>query len=352
MLTIQKNLPQEKPIDKRLRELLEDQQTKDIDSLLKIMPCKDELSLEDVFILVYCVVSDFLNHVGGQKSLRRSNNNDPEFTDAEVMTIAIIGELAQYNSQNSWYRYVRKNYLSLFPKLCSRTRFSRRHSRLYRVICFFQQNLCFLLSASHAVEIVVDSFPIEICNLQRVKSSNQPFGYDGADYGYCAAKKLYYYGFKGHLVTDLRGVPIFLTLTSASVSDLHSFEAIIIEMIEYNAVKGKNLFIGDKGYVGEEFQKMIEQNYGVKLLSMQREYKKDVQKYGYSALNELLKKSRHIIETSIDLLSVQLNAGHTKRRTIKGLVNSLITKMAAFNLANYFNLLLDEPLLQITSFVY
>ena len=59
-----------------------------------------------------------------------------------------------------------------------------------------------------------------------------------------------------------------------------------------------------------------------------------------------------LVETSINLFSVELNAGRTKRRTIKGLITSLITKLAAFNLANFLNYLLEEPLLELKSFVY
>ena len=83
---------------------------------------------------------------------------------------------------------------------------------------------------------------------------------------------------------------------------------------------------------------------------MEREYKKA--KYGPSPLNEFIQKIRKIIETTINLFSVELKAGRTKRRTIKGLVTSIMTKLAAFNLANFLNYLLDEPLLEVKSFVY
>ena len=337
-------------IDARLTELLDANLIENIEQLLNILPDKSELDMELLFIIVYCVVSDFIEHIGGQQELRQSNNDNPRFTDAEVITIVLVGQLAGGNSQGAWYRYVRKNYLTLLPNLCSRTRFSRREARLHHLICYFQQNLCYLLAASDSQEFLVDSFPIEICNIQRLSSSSQPFEYVGANIGYCAAKKHRYYGFKCHIVTDLRGVPIFIALTSASKSDLHSFEFVVEQMISLGIVKREKIYVGDKGYVGQDFQEYILRNYGVRLVSMQREYKKDI--YGPSALNQVLGKTRKIIETTINLFSVQINAGRTKRRTIKGLMSSLMSKLAAFNLANFLNYLLSHPLLEVKSFVY
>jgi hypothetical protein len=193
------------------------------------------------------------------------------------------------------------------------------------VTCLLQQNLCALLSANYAVELLVDSFPIELCNLQRLKSSSQPFQYDGATYGFCAAKKEHYYGFKGHLVSDLRGIPIFLVMTSAAMSDLHAIEFVITEMLKHHVLKGTTFFIGDKGYVGKDAQAQLADLYNVKLVSMEREYRP--QQYGPSPRNEFLRQIRKQIETTINLFSVELQAGWTHCRTIKGLITSLVNKM-------------------------
>lgn len=357
MTIISKNLPEEKnqlftkqTIAEKMANFLRDSEIKNINELLKQLPEKENMSLEDVFIAVYCVVSDFIENMGGQRRIRLSNNNNPEFTDAEVMCIEIVGQLAKRHSQNAWYRYTRKNYLYLFPHLCSRSRYVRRVFQLDRMTSFLQQNLCALLAASYSVELIVDSFPIELCNMQRLKNSSQPFELAGANFGYCAAKKLNYYGLKCHLVSDLRGIPIFICLTSASMSDLHAFEFVVEQMSQLHLLKGQTLYIGDKGYVGQDFQRKIQECYGVTLLSMEREYHKSL--YGESPLNEFLKPIRKVIETTIDLFSVELHAGTTKRRSLKGLVSSLITKLASFNLANFLNDLLGKSLLEISSFVY
>ena len=133
------------------------------------------------------------------------------------------------------------------------------------------------------------------------------------------------------------------------MSDLHAFEFVIDEMLKYKIVKSNTIYIGDKGYVGKEFQNKIEKEYSVKLCPMERNYNKG---FGESAINGLLKKSRKIIETSINLIAEELNGGRTKRRSIKGLVSSFIQKITAFNMANLFNYFLEKPILHIKSFVY
>jgi hypothetical protein len=331
---------------KRLYNLTTDS---DLSKLLIECGPKEDLSLEDLFFVVYYVTNEFLLNIGGQQTLRRSNNNNPKFTDCEVMTINIVGQLAGQNSQAAWIRYVRKNYMYLFPDISQRSQYVKRSFRLRNVTCFLQQYLVNKTQSNCGIEYIVDSFPISLCNLQRLKNSSQPFQHDGASFGYCASKKLHYYGYKCHLVTDLRGVPVFLCLTSANMSDLRAFEFVVTQMLQQNIVKTNTIYIGDKGYVGKAFQQYLLQHFGVELLSIQREYNKDL---GESPINSLLKKSRKLIETSINVFAKELNASQTNRRSIKGLTCSLIDKLAAFNIASFFNLLLEQPLLRIKSFVY
>jgi hypothetical protein len=62
------------------------------------------LSLENVFTIVYVFVDDAYNLLfGSQSFFRLSPNNAPAFTDSEVITIALVSELAGFASRNSWW---------------------------------------------------------------------------------------------------------------------------------------------------------------------------------------------------------------------------------------------------------
>jgi hypothetical protein len=92
---------------------------------------KEKWSLEDLFIMVYTVLDDAYKKLfGSPAALRRSPNHDPVFTDVEVITLALVAELAGYESQRAWWNFVNKNYRYLFRHLCDRTRYGRRPAEL------------------------------------------------------------------------------------------------------------------------------------------------------------------------------------------------------------------------------
>ncbi len=107
---------------------------------------------------------------------------------------------------------------------------------------------------------------------------------------------------------------------------------------------------GDKGYVGVDFAQNIKLLFGVEILPISRDYDKDLA-LPISAYNELVGKGRKIIETTISVFTGSLNAASTKSRSISGFLTNLVSKFTAFNLANYLNLLLAQPSLQVSSIV-
>jgi len=109
------------------------------------LPAKADLMLEDLFTLVYCLVEDRYRLLfEDPSSLRQSPNNQPDFTDAEIITIALVGELQGEDSQRGWHNKVNKSWRFLFPRLCHRTRYGRRLRRLRVPMAPLQQHMCFL----------------------------------------------------------------------------------------------------------------------------------------------------------------------------------------------------------------
>lgn len=308
---------------------------------------KDALNLEDLFCIVYCVSDDYYKLlIGYQKNLRLSNNRDPVFTDSEVISIALVGELKGENSQRSWWRFVNKNYRHLFPHLCDRTRYGRRLRKLRILMEMIRQQFLFQLDVNFDRYRLVDSFPLRLLKLQRLCGSSCPFEY-AATLGYCDSFKEYFYGFKVHILTDLRGIPVAFVLTPAHPHDTQGFKQLLNEMIELGLNNVTLIVVGDKGYVGEEYARHLKDTYGVEMLAIKRQYNKDIPE---SALNGLLSRTRKIIETTNSLLTGVMNANWTYCRSIEGLITRMVTKITAFNLANYLNSLLQQPLLEIKGF--
>ena len=311
------------------------------------LPPKAEMQLEDLFTAVYCFVEESYRLLfGDSATLRQSNNGHPAFTDAEIITIALVGELQGEDSQRGWHGKVTKSWRFLFPRLCDRTRYGRRLRRWRVPIAHLQQQLCFLLGASQDRYRVVDSFPLILCHLRRVNSSTKPFEYH-ATVGYCASKKEHYYGMTIQLLCDLRGIPTFLVCTPAHAHDLVGFEALVQDLADAGLTGLSLVVVADKGYVGQDFIAQMKTLYDIELIPIPRHYDKELP---VSALSRLLQKSRRQIETTIGQLTDQMHIESTRTRSLAGLLTSLVAKITAFDLAAYFNQLLGEPLLQIKDF--
>ena len=310
---------------------------------------KETWSMEDIFTIVYTVVDDAYQKLFRTPAyFRQSPNANPTFSDSEVLTLALVAELNGYDSRLSWWDYVHKNYRHLFPRLCDRTRYGRRLSRLRSAIEQMRRHLLFLLNADLSRLRVVDSFPLSVCHLRRVSSSTCPFEY-AASFGYCAAKKESFYGFRVHVVTDATGVVVGYVLSAGHVHDTKGLAFLLEDLSRLEPLMERIItLLGDKGYVGAELARRIKTEFGVDLLAMRRDYEPEL---GPSAYNELVGSARKIIETTISVLTRSFNANWTYARSVTGLVTNLVIKMTAFTLGNYLNRLLGEPVLQVTSIV-
>jgi hypothetical protein len=305
------------------------------------------MSLEELFCMTFCVIDDYYQLLfGAQTVFRHSPNNDPDFADSEVITIALVGELKGENSERAWWRFVSKNYRYLFPHLCSRSRYGRRLRPLKLVMESIRQQLLFQLDVPCDRTRLVDSFPLRLLRLPRLSGSACPFEY-AANVGYCASLKEHYYGFKCHLLTDTRGIPVAFILTPAAPHDSQGLPLLLQELIDLGLHHLAIIIIGDKAYIGEEYRRKLKAIYGIELWAIQRQTDNDLPETG---LNELLRKVRKQIETANSVLTETLNANWTYCRSVQGLLTKMVGKLTAFNLANYFNSIMGLPLLEIKGF--
>ena len=292
----------------------------------KPVELKESWSMEEILTIVYIVVDDAYKKLfSNQSYFRTSPNNEPVFTDSEVITLALVAELAGYKARHAWHNQVKKNYRKLFPDLCDRTRFVRRLSKLSRAMEQIRQHLLFLMNVDLSRVRVVDSFPVTVCHLRRVSSSSQPFEYM-ASFGYCASKKEHFYEFKVHMVTDTNGIPVAYSLSPGHVHDTKGLAFLLqdINVLDQFLPHLISIF-GDKGYVGAGFAHNIKHYFGVDILAISRDYDKNLA-LPTSAYNELVSKGRKIIETSISIFTGSMNAASTKARSISGFLTNLVSK--------------------------
>lgn len=180
---------------------------------------------------------------------RFSPNNQPEFTDQEVITIYLFSLYEEQKFNIKQMHDFSKNYLmSWFPKLHSYVAFNTRLNWLCEAI----RKLCSctieaFVPKEYSKEIsVLDSFPIITCSGKRAAKVSREL----TDKSFCSTKNLWYHGVKLHLLSFYhKGAlpyPESIVMSKASENDLTIFK-------ENWAEIQNRKFFGDKIYHDHSF---------------------------------------------------------------------------------------------------
>jgi len=179
---------------------------------------------------------------------RFSNNNKPELTDPEIMTIYLFVMHQQGHFKvKHIHRFASEYLMSWFPKLGSYQAFNNRLNRLTGAF-------------SRLVELLVTDFRPEDCCLDQSLMDSMPIitcsgkrsgkvAREIADKGYCSTKGMYYYGLKLHLLGFRRigklPHPEQILYTPASVNDVTVFKEAWSEINDRTFFGDKIYFVND-----------------------------------------------------------------------------------------------------------
>lgn len=167
---------------------------------------------------------------------RLSNNDQPAFTDEEILTIYLFGIIEKKKTLLEIYDHTRNHLHEWFPKLPSYVGFVQRLNRLADVFPLLAEAALADCSREEVVESVrlVDSMPVMLA--QQPRSSRAKVASGFADKGYCASKKRYYYGVKVHLIGLRRpgGMPLpeYIGMTPASENDLVALRRVLPQLCD------------------------------------------------------------------------------------------------------------------------
>lgn len=161
---------------------------------------------------------------------RFGNNNQPDFTDEEVITIFLFGIMQNRSKIKGIYNYTQNHLSEWFPKLPSYVAFIQRLNRLESL---FPKLIECILNDFEGKDLMknirlIDSLPIIMANAKR--SSRAKVASEFANKGYCASKDIWYYGVKIHILGIKRHktlpLPEYIGITPASDHDLTAFRLI------------------------------------------------------------------------------------------------------------------------------
>jgi len=269
---------------------------------------------------------------------RFSNNNKPEFTDEEVITIYIWGIIQGNNNLTQIHCYTKNHLSGWFPKLPRYEAYVQRLNRIESVfvplINSIQGDLPTDLEGYKVM--LMDSMPIIIAQSRRSGSAKTANIF--ADKGYCSSKRMYYYGVKLHILGVKRNntlpIPDYIGLSPASNHDLNILKDISEDIYDVQIYT-------DKGYFDEVFRKQIKEDQGVELfMPVKRKKGQKELSLFQKILSTNISKIRQPIESLFNWIHQKTGIQNaSKVRSFKGLITHIFGRMAAAMLLflNIFN---------------
>ncbi len=171
------------------------------------------MDLITFLIRVFCLIDDSL-----PDQRLRQRGRRPTLSDAEVLTIEIVGEFLGIDTDVGLYRYFRAHFGDWFPGLrqVHRTTFTRQAANLWAIKRQLWQQVVALVPQDPLIG-VVDSFPMPVCRFGRAPRCQRFKGV--AAFGYDEVARQTFYGLRAHLRLGWPGVVTDFRLVPANVHD-------------------------------------------------------------------------------------------------------------------------------------
>jgi transposase len=198
-------------------------------------------SVDDSMLTIYCFVDEFLKTHPALAQWRRSPYTQPPFSDAEVLTLALLQGVFEVATLKQTYRLVARNWRAAFPHLPSYQQWLARLHHLLPQVGRLLATTC-SPGANTARLYLIDSKPIPLC--QPIRHGRVRLLRDeGAYFG--KTSKGWFFGFKLHLLRHIDGRVLNIILTPGNWDDRVPALALV------QVVDG-GVTLGDLGYRGPE----------------------------------------------------------------------------------------------------
>jgi hypothetical protein len=275
------------------------------------------MDLSTFIVCIFCLIDDRLKK---ERRIRRCGPA-PKLSDAEVLTIEIVGEFLGLDTDKAIYLFFRRHYAEWFPALCAvhRTTFARQAANLWVVKEMLWKHLLGRVRFDAEVSLI-DSFPVPTCHFARAYRCRRLA--EESAFGYDEMSKQTFYGLRAHLRVCWPGVIVEMDLAPANVDELRLAE----ELLE-GAQEG--WVLGDRNYWSPELAERLEEE-----LSLLAPYKSK-NREGKRWPSWLVRKRRRI-ETVISQITERYRAKRVWARDRWHLTSRWLRKVLSHTMAVYF----------------
>jgi hypothetical protein len=278
------------------------------------------MDLSTFIVSVFCLVDDRLKD---WKPLRQ-RGPAPKLSDAEVLTIEIVGEFLGIDTDKALHRHFRRHYGEWFPALgeVHRTTFARQAANLWKVKERLWQELL-ALAPHDPTFALVDSLPLPVCLFARAYRCSRFRG--EAAFGKDTLLRQTFYGFRVHVRVCWPGV---ITRFSVAPADAHEL-SVVPGLVEST----RGLVVGDRNYWSPETKEELARSGGVELLAPYRSKKRDPDPKSSAYLSRL----RYRIDTVFSQLTGRYSIKRTWAKDLWHLTGRLLRKVLSHTIAFLLN---------------
>lgn len=276
-------------------------------------------------ISLYCTVCDLYATRLVTVAQRFSNNSCPKFTDEECLSIYLFGIIEQKFEVKAIHNFIKDYYGDWFPHLPNYHGFNKRVCRLHETFIELAGALLDRGDISHVHrDFLLDSMPVIVAAQSRsgrAKAASQL-----CDKGYCASKKMYFYGVKlhglGQKVYARLPKPHLLEITPASVHDLTAAKEFLSD------AHNMDIYC-DKAFLDDEWDKELAER-NVRVIAPPKSVKGQSLDAADRLFSSAVSRTRQAIESFFSWVQDKTRIqSASKIRSKNGLISFIFARLAA-----------------------
>jgi hypothetical protein len=298
-----------------------------------------DMSVETFLTLLYCVVDELYQQLA-PTCLAGKVGCKPEFADSEVLTLMIAQHWCGFHKEATWLRFIKNNYLALFPRLLDQSQFNRRARNLCWLLNRLRHEIVKQMGALQSTVRLIDGTPVHVRHWRRYGKTHLML--PEAALGYCAAKKETFYGYRLVVMTTLDGIITDWELIPGNADEREAAWDLLYESRHL-------LGVGDKGFLEQLRQQVLEEDRDVVLLTPKRKNQHAQNPPGWDAV---LNRVRRLIETAFSQSKEGFGLEKPYARSLWGLLARLIAKLTGLTIAAWFNKQNGRSPLQLVGFTF
>jgi len=289
------------------------------------------MDLSSFIVSVFCLVEDRLR---GRRIRQRGPS--PRLSDSEVITMEVVGEFLGIDTDKGLYEYFKRHYGEWFPELpkVHRTTFCRQAANLWKVKEQIWLGLLeheeMLLAAEEGLGqeplLVVDSFPIAVCNKSRSYRCRvmRDLAARGRDTN--LGKFL---GMRAHVLIAWPGVIVRANVCGANIHDLHPAERLLEGM-------GRGWVLADRNYWSPLLREQLRDSEEGPTLMARFKMENETEKERGLVWPRWLSKKRQKIESVFSQLVSRLNMKRVRSRDAWHFSSRFMRKILSHTMAVLF----------------